>query len=210
MRLYSQPVGGIASFIFEGSIADFIKENVCLCIDPGFNTVDWAILDCSKVMRTMNDSVQAGMVAYLTELQNGVRRKYPNMTFNTTHALDADARGEKPLNYGATLIDISAEAAAPIFQRALLARYPDIAVRASDGSPILANAKGFFVMGRNAWHSAAAAGSNLPAAAPKLAPTASPMTETLSPCTIIMARTSCGDAPSAVRIPISRVRCVTE
>ena len=198
VRVYSQPVGGLASFAFEPAVMDIFKNNRCLVIDPGYNTVDWTVVASGKVLRSRNDSVKGGMAEYLRELEQAVQQKYPEMQFNTTYPLDAAVRGEKALSYNGAPVDISAEialampawdnaidvmvsatgslksyadvyvvgGAAPLMVAALKKRYDGLNVKTSESLPILANARGFFVMARKAWNNAAMAGGNLPKAPP--------------------------------------------
>lgn len=115
VAVYSQPVGGMASFAFEPGTMEFMKQNDCLLIDPGYNTLDWTMVKGSKVIRTPSDSVSGGMEHYYRDLKQLLLAKYPELQFNTYLPLGAAIRGEAPLmRYGKPLdIREEVEAALP-------------------------------------------------------------------------------------------------
>lgn len=121
VAVYSQPVGGMASFAFEPGTMDFMKHNDCLLIDPGYNTVDWTMVKSSKVIRTPCDSVSGGMEYFFRDLKQLLLNKYPELEFNTYLRLGDAVRGEKPLVLRSKPLDISAEVEA-----ALPAWFPSI------------------------------------------------------------------------------------
>lgn len=179
VMVFSQPVGGVASFAYEREHMETMRHNRCLVIDPGYNTLDWAEVNHYKIVRRECDSVHGGMGLYLMEVFARVRKRYPDLQAGTYTDLDAAARGEGVVKYAGKAIDVSPHAeaalgvfdapigsmvavtgpltafgaifliggAAKVFEKALRRRYPDLTLTLPDSPPMMANARGFYVMG---------------------------------------------------------------
>jgi len=98
VRVYSQPVGGMASLAYTKGLLQRLRSMRVLVVDPGFNTVDWTIVDHGRVVRTAQDSTRdGGMAAFLRDLKNRLERAHPKLSIMNYFELDEAVRGARTL-----------------------------------------------------------------------------------------------------------------
>lgn len=98
VNVYSQPVGGMASLAYTKGLMQSLRSKRVLVIDPGFNTVDWTVVDHGRVVRTAKDSTRdGGMAAFLRDLKGRLERAHQKLSISTLYELDEALRGERNL-----------------------------------------------------------------------------------------------------------------